>query len=277
MVVKDIHNLIEDVSKKASEMRRSLQLLQFTDLHLVSDINSELWDVNTYQSFLATLTLGRRLYSKADLMLLTGDLVHEPEVSSYKVLNDLLSTLELPVYRLPGNHDDADLMSAHLNGSNIRSEDVIRAGGWQIILLDSNAPSEVGGCLHQLALKRLEKVLSDSPDQYALVCLHHHPVPVQSSWMDAMALTNSEDLFDVLDAHPQVRGLIWGHIHQEFETQRNGVRLLGAPATCIQFVPHRDRFQRDTLGPGFRWLRLEPDGRIETRVHYLSAQWQVGV
>lgn len=271
-MVNRIHNLIEAPAYKTSEKPRSLQVLQFTDLHLISDIRNELWEVNTYRNFLRALTCGRKLYPNADLILLTGDLVHEPEVANYRVLHDLLSRLDLPVYRLPGNHDDARLMNDHLSDANIRPEDVIRAGSWQIILLDSNAPSDTGGRLHRCALKRLEQVLSDCSDRYALVCLHHHPVPICSSWMDAMALTNPEELFGVLDAYPQVRGLLWGHIHQEYEAWRNGVHLLGTPATSIQFVPRCNRFQRDTLGPGYRWLRLEPDGRIETRVHYLSVR-----
>ena len=88
--------------------------------------------------------------------------------------------------------------------------------------------------------------------------------------MDAMALENPQDLFNVLDRYPQVRGVIWGHIHQEFGQERNGVQLLGAPSTCLQFKPGCKDFEKDDLGPGFRWLKLHPSGKIETRVHYLG-------
>jgi Icc protein len=233
--------------------------------------------VNTHHNFLAALAHGRAVYPNADLILLTGDLVHEPEAASYRVLRSLLSRLELPVYWLPGNHDDTGLMNVYLHGDNIHSEDVFQACGWQIVLLDSNAPSDTGGRLHQSVLKRLERALNDCPDRHALVCLHHHPVPIRSSWMDALALTNPGELFSVLKVYPQVRAVVWGHIHQEFDAWRDGVRLLGAPATSIQFVPHCDRFQRDMLGPGFRWLGLHPDGRIETSVHYLPSEGSTGL
>jgi Icc protein len=263
------HSLIDADIGRIGELRRAVQVLQFTDLHLVSETQKELWGVNTYQNFIAALAYGMDFYSNADLLLITGDLVHEPEAASYRLLYEWLSTLELPVYRLPGNHDDMSMMKTFLNGANIRHENSLLAGEWQIILLDSNAPADSGGRLHESELKRLKQTLSDHPDRYALVCLHHHPVPIQSSWMDAMALNNPGELFSVLDAHSQVRGVVWGHIHQEFEARRGDVCLLGAPATSIQFVPHCDRFQRDKLGPGLRWLSLHPDGRIETRVHYL--------
>ena len=249
--------------------RGEVQVLQFTDLHLAADKESLLWGVNTYRNFLAALAFGTDAYPEANLILLTGDLVHESEVASYRLLHEVLSDLELPVYCLPGNHDDMGMMNYFLKGGNIRHESAFLARGWQIVLLDSNAPADSGGRLYNAEMLRLERVLSAHPDRHALICLHHHPVPIQSSWMDAMALNSPEGLFKILDAHPQVRGVVWGHIHQEFEAQRNGVCLLGTPATSIQFVPHCVRFQRDALGPGLRWLSLHPDGRIETRVHYL--------
>lgn len=246
------------------------QILQLTDLHLLSDQDQELWDTNTYRNFTKVLSMAVARYPGVDLLLLTGDLVHEPLAEAYLALQNHLLDFPFPVYHLPGNHDDASLISRCLKGGNIRSENVIRRGVWQIILLNSNAPVASGGRLDGLQLKFLDRVLTTHPDHYALICLHHHPVPIQSLWMDAMALVNPQQLFKILDSHPRVRGVVWGHIHQEFEAERRGVRLLGAPATSVQFVPHCDHFQQDNLGPGFRWLGLHLDGCIETQVHYLD-------
>ncbi|MEN8128707.1 MAG: 3',5'-cyclic-AMP phosphodiesterase [Pseudomonadota bacterium] len=247
-----------------------LQILQLTDLHLLSDPDQELWGTNTYRNFTRVLNMAIARYPRVDLLLLTGDLVHEPLAEAYFVLQKRLLDLPFPVYHLSGNHDDSSLISRCLKGGNIRSENVVRRGAWQIVLLDSNAPVASGGRLDGSQLQFLDRALTTHPDHYALICLHHHPVPIRSSWMDAMALVNPQQLFKVLDGHPRVRGIIWGHIHQEFETERRGVRMMGAPATSIQFVPYCDRFAQDDLGPGFRWLGLHPDGHIETRVHYID-------
>lgn len=249
---------------------RSLELLQFTDLHLVSSPQETLWDINTYQTFKAVFRTAVARHPSAELALFTGDLVHEPNAAAYQLLRESLAELEFPVYRLPGNHDDIAMINQWLTGGSIKSERMIRLDRWQIILLDSNAPADHGGRIDHAELEYLENCLSDLPDCHALICLHHHPVPIKSPWMDAMALENPQDLFQVLDRYAQVRGVIWGHIHQEFNSERHGVRLLGAPSTSIQFAPFCDRFVEDDLGPGYRWLRLHPDGRIETEVHYLS-------
>lgn len=253
-------------------MTRPLQVLQFTDLHLVCDPEQELWGINTYRQFTRTVQEAMTLYPRADLVLLTGDLVHDPHIEAYQLLQRYISQLPYPIYRIPGNHDDLELIDRHLSGGNLRSETTVRIGTWQIILLDSNAPAPEGGRLDKTQLQCLGEVLSAFPEHNALVCLHHHPVPIKSPWMDAMALVNPDEFFQILDRHPQVKAIVWGHIHQEFDSRRQGVRLLGTPSTSTQFVPYCDHFQKDDLGPGFRWLLLHPDGRLETQVHYISTE-----
>jgi Icc protein len=43
--------------------------------------------------------------------------------------------------------------------------------------------------------------------------------------------------------------------------------MLGTPSTCFQFQPRALKSEVDpAAGPGWRWLDLQPDGRIVTRV-----------
>ena len=74
------------------------------------------------------------------------------------------------------------------------------------------------------------------------------------------------DLFAVTDRHANVRAIIWGHVHQEFDALRRGVRLLAVPSTCSQFLPHSDQFAIDPAPPGYRTLTLRGDGSIATNV-----------
>jgi Icc protein len=77
---------------------------------------------------------------------------------------------------------------------------------------------------------------------------------------------SAEQFFAVIDRHPRVRAIIWGHVHQEYDDLRNGVRLLAVPSTCVQFKPKSEDFAVDDSNPGYRWLDLYPDGRIDTAV-----------
>ncbi|HXR02678.1 MAG TPA: phosphodiesterase, partial [Pseudomonas sp.] len=75
----------------------------------------------------------------------------------------------------------------------------------------------------------------------------------------------------VLERFPQVKALLWGHVHQEFDQLRQGVRLMASPSTCIQFAPQSEDFKLDSRAPAYRWLRLHDDGQIETAVSRIAA------
>ncbi|MEX0951495.1 MAG: phosphodiesterase, partial [Gammaproteobacteria bacterium] len=92
-----------------------------------------------------------------------------------------------------------------------------------------------------------------------LVALHHPPVKIDSPWMDGMRLRNPDDFFRVIDRHAHVRAVVWGHIHQVYETRRDYVQLLGCPSTCVQFEPQSQEYATDTAGPGYRCLYLQGD------------------
>ena len=68
-----------------------------------------------------------------------------------------------------------------------------------------------------------------------------------------------------------MRGVLWGHIHQEVDQLRNNVRLLASPSTCVQFAPNNKDFKLDRLSPGYRWLQLHADGRVETALERVTA------
>ncbi len=70
----------------------------------------------------------------------------------------------------------------------------------------------------------------------------------------------------MIDRHAQVKGVLFGHIHQDFERRRNSVLYLGSPSTCIQCHPSNDEFTLDHRNPGYRWLELYSDGAIRTGV-----------
>jgi Icc protein len=150
--------------------------------------------------------------------------------------------------------------------ADIRQDRSFFLGNWQVLLLNSSVPDQVGGHLSDDSLHWLARALDAHPNHHALVCLHHQPVPVGSAWIDEIGLSNGADLFAVLDRYPQVRAVLWGHVHQEFDTDRNGVRLLSTPSTCIQFAPGAEVFTLDAAGPGYRWLTLNGDGGMDTGV-----------
>ena len=249
----------------------SLRVLQITDTHLYSDPGGRLLGLNTLDSLDAVLGLARRNLQHIDFILATGDLVHDASPEGYATLRGRFLDFGVPVYCIPGNHDLAGQMADHLVGSGIERISSAQHGSWSLVFLDSTIEGEDGGELREIELERLERELRAHADQHALICLHHHPVPVGSAWMDEMALTNGDELLELIHRHPQVRGVLWGHVHQEYESYNQVVRFLGSPSTCIQFAPKKAGFGVDLSPPGYRWLALLPDGEIRTGVHRLDS------
>ena len=143
---------------------------------------------------------------------------------------------------------------------------VVEISGWHIILLDSTVEGEVPGYMENGQLEFLDTSLQQSQGKHVMVCLHHQPVPVGSSWLDEQLVGNADEFIKVLDKYDNVKAVIWGHVHQDFVGERNGVKLMSVPSTCVQFKPNSEDFAVDDTNPGYRWIDIYEDGRVETGV-----------
>jgi Icc protein len=88
------------------------------------------------------------------------------------------------------------------------------------------------------------------------------------------AYADAEPLLAILDRHPQVRGVAWGHAHQSLDRFRGATRLMCTPSTCMQFRPRDPGFIVDDRPPGYRVLDLHDDGGIATEVVWLEGYTQ---
>ncbi|MES9812808.1 MAG: 3',5'-cyclic-AMP phosphodiesterase [Candidatus Thiodiazotropha sp.] len=247
----------------------SLNLLQLTDSHLYADPSRCLLGINTLETFDHVLAQAPQETGDPDFILATGDLVHDASDSGYKRLLGRLQLTEIPTYCLPGNHDIPGKMKQILNQDNVHCIPSVQAKGWSLIFLDSTIANSDGGRIDENQLELLEVLLRAHADKHTMICLHHHPVPVGSRWMDTMVLENPDAFFKLIEANPQVQAVLCGHIHQAFDTEYRGVRLMGSPSTCVQFIPRVDDFAIDAIPPGYRWLSLQPDGTIRTGLNSL--------
>ncbi|WP_188152445.1 3',5'-cyclic-AMP phosphodiesterase [Teredinibacter waterburyi] len=243
---------------------RPFRLLQITDCHLGSQPGEKLLGLDTDQSLYDVLQL-LQANEAPDMILATGDISNDGGVASYERFIHIIERYfpNTPLAWLPGNHDEPMNMD---QVARLPIEAHCVRGGWNMIFLDSRIPMEEGGDLPPNELERLDKQLAAYPRLPAMVFLHHQPVPVGSAWLDGYVVRNHEDFFSVIDRHPNVKAICWGHVHQYHNSQRNGVELLATPSTCIQFLPHSDKFAVDTAMPGYRRFELHANGHFATQV-----------
>ncbi|MDE2294798.1 MAG: metallophosphoesterase [Gammaproteobacteria bacterium] len=244
-------------------------VLQITDPHLYGRSDRKLRGVATDESLRAVLDAALARYPDYGALLVTGDLVQD-DPSGYARFRTACRDLEKPVLCIPGNHDDPTEMARELAAAPFQFGGAHSIGGWRIVMLDSSAAGDVGGRLGDSELARLDEELARTTGP-ALLCLHHQPIPMGSRWLDEIGLRDAAEFWRVVDAHANVRGVAWGHVHQSFDGRRGSVRLFATPSTGAQFVPASDRFTIDDRPPAFRHFELGSDGRILSRVHWVEA------
>lgn len=249
------------------EKTSPLLIAQLSDLHLFANPDRDLLGLNTFSSLEAVLQKLKRLPVLPDQLLLTGDLAQDETHIAYQQIQALIAPLQIPTYWLPGNHDHLPTMKATFTEPIFQAHKSYQMGNWHFLLLDSSVPGKVYGGLSVESLNWLNQELEQCDPHPTLIALHHPPFSIKSDWLDQIGLQNSGDLFAILDRHPHVKLVVFGHIHQQFEHQRHNIHYLSTPSTCIQFAPHSKTFALDQAQPGFRLFQLQGDGSFETEIH----------
>jgi Icc protein len=246
-----------------------VRITHFTDPHLYGSEAESLRGVATLPALKATLAHAQAHEWPPDAVLVTGDIVQD-DPAGYAHFRRVFGSLGMPVLCLPGNHDDPTAMHRELDAEPFVLGGSVDLGLWRIVLLDSCIPGSASGRLAARSLAALDAALGSADGRHCLVCLHHHPVPMSSRWLDQVGLENAAEFLEVIDRYSQVRAIVWGHVHQSFEGLRKGVRLLATPATCAQFLPRADEFAVDRRPPGYRTFELRPDGSLMTEVVWVE-------
>ncbi|MGK8521974.1 metallophosphoesterase [Nocardia asteroides] len=201
---------------------------QVSDTHF--DLGARNADrVQRVMAFLAGL---RR---RPDAILVTGDVTESGKPEQYAEAK-LAFDAEIPVFAIPGNHDDRAGFRTALLGepsSDAPINRVHRVGALTIALLDSSVPGEAGGRLAEETYRWLGDVLDAAPaGKPILLALHHPPAHLFSPIVDAISLADPHRLADLVAGDARIVGVLTGHAHSAATTTFGGRPLLVAPSTA---------------------------------------------
>jgi Icc protein len=241
-------------------MSQAFTLLQLSDSHLSADPAAEYRGQNADAGLLSLLPACRLL--APDGVVLSGDVAEDGSAAAYRRAAQIIEGLAPRTAWIPGNHDDRGRMAEVFGSAGFEAGPVLEWGGWRIMLLDSARPNRPEGHLDDERLAPLADLPADGP---ALVFVHHQPVAVDSPWIDKYPLVEPERLWARLDPRT-VRAVAFGHVHQVFSGEHQGIACLSAPSTVANSQPGMARFTLDPTGPKARWYRLWPDGRWFTGI-----------
>ncbi|MGB5336534.1 MAG: metallophosphoesterase [Woeseiaceae bacterium] len=247
-----------------------IRILHLTDPHLFADSEGSLRGTVTQASLKRVLDHYQAGSWRADRVVVTGDLIQDDSAAAYDRFRDLLLPLNLRIHCIPGNHDVPDLMQRVCCAPPFSYCAYEEIGDWLIVGLDSCATGDAGGFMTAEELERLSGIVEKSAARHAMVCLHHPPVAMGSTWLDTVGLRNGEQFLQHAAALNRVRLVIFGHVHQDLETEYEGIRIIATPSTCRQFLPGSDEFAVDERPPAYRRITLHGDGNNDHELIWLD-------
>ena len=247
-----------------------IRVLHVTDPHLFADSDSSLRGIVTHSSLQRVLGHIQDSDWAADMVAMTGDVIQDGSRAAYERFCDLMLPLGLPVYCVPGNHDTRPFMKDALARPDFHYCASVENGAWLITGIDSCTGDSAAGRIDDREMERLEKVLEDTAAEHVLICLHHPPLPVGSTWLDQVGLRNAEEFLRLIARTGKVRAAIFGHVHQAFEGTHESIQIIGTPSTCRQFKVASEGFALDDNPPAYRRISLHPDGSVHTELVSLS-------
>ena len=237
---------------------------------MFADADGELRGIVTADSLQQVLDHYNAGDWRAERVLITGDLIQDDSAEAYDRFRELLLPLNMRMHCVPGNHDVRDLMKPVCRRPPFSYCATEEIENWLLVGLDSCITGDAGGEIAADEFERLDAIVSASPAKHIMVCLHHPPVPMGSTWLDTVTLKNGAELLEELQATGRVRLLVFGHVHQPYEDEHNGIQVIGTPSTCRQFLPGSDDFDIDDRPPAYRRITLHADGSNENELIWVG-------
>jgi 3',5'-cyclic AMP phosphodiesterase CpdA len=193
-------------------------IAQVSDTHILaraSDHPAASWRADCLRRCIADINEQRH-----DAVIFTGDTVQHGQPEEYAHLRELLAPLRAPLYLIPGNRDNNDALrsafgdQAYLQGNGDFLHYAVDDHARRLVAIDSTSPGERKGVFCQTRQVWLEAVLSERPNRPTLLFIHHPPFDIEDHYIDGYRRPEeAAALADVVSRHPQVEGLICGHVH----------------------------------------------------------------
>ena len=239
-----------------------IKIIQVTDPHLTKDKNTEIRACKTYSSFKRVIHWIDR-NEKPNFILVSGDISDDGSIESYLLYKNKIESLNKPFFSILGNHDNHDNFKLIFQNNFPIIQSIPLSDEWVLIVLDSTVTGKEGGALINNQLIKIRKLIEINSHKNLIFCLHHHPIEM-GFWIDEIGLQNKDQFLSLILDKPNVKAVVWGHVHHESETTLGSIQFLSTPSTCYQFQENKQSMSKNK--PGYRKINLFKSGRLTTSV-----------
>jgi 3',5'-cyclic-AMP phosphodiesterase len=156
---------------------------------------------------------------RPDAVLLSGDVTEHAAEAEYELAAQLLAPLTVPLHLLAGNHDDPDLMRAHLGAPGEPGEPLhysATLGALRLVACDTTVRGQDAGALGPERLAWLEDELAADRETPTVLAMHHPPVLSGLELIDEIGLAEADRIAvgELAADNPQVKRIVCGHVHR---------------------------------------------------------------
>ncbi|MCA9021316.1 MAG: metallophosphoesterase [Planctomycetaceae bacterium] len=219
------------------------------------------------------------LPQKPACVLINGDLaLRDGQPGDYRHFARLIQPLQdakIDTHLTLGNHDNRDVFYEVMQEQKpsappvkSRHISVVQTKYANFFLLDSLQKTMVTqGTLGKEQRTWLANALDAHTDKPAIIFTHHNPRLGGDPVHFPGGLTDSEELWELLAARPQVKAYIHGHIHHRSNAEHKGIHIINTPATSYVGNP-------DQSTTGWTVAQLTPTGvTLTTRTNLKDHAW----
>jgi 3',5'-cyclic-AMP phosphodiesterase len=217
-------------------------IAQITDLHAGITVDVDGRAIDTTEGARRAVAHLNALSPSPDAVVVTGDLVAEERLDHYLSVAKVLGELTMPVYLIPGNHDDRALMREVFGEHGYFPADTdflhytVETFELRLVALDTHDPGKISGLMCEERLAWLDQRLTAAPDRPTLIVMHHPPFATGIPEFDAIGLHGAAAFAEVITRHPQVQAIACGHVHRDIVTARFGTLVTITPSTGWQYA-----------------------------------------
>lgn len=217
-------------------------ICQISDLHVrpPGELAYRRVDTAGYVRRCVSHILGQQ--PRPDVVVVTGDLTDRGQPEEYVHLASLLAPLSMPVYLIPGNHDEREALRTvfrqhqYLSTAGEFLHYAVSLGALQLFGLDTVVPGEGGGLLCARRLRWLEEQLDAHRDAPIIILMHHPPFATGILHMDRVGLRFAHPLEPIIRRHPNVERILCGHLHRTIFRRFGGTIVTTCPSPAHQVV-----------------------------------------
>lgn len=202
-----------------------------------------------------------------DMVVITGDLVHEGDAADYKAFQKLINQYipkSLPIYYALGNHDRRDHFYKGMKGLETpRNQEaprrewlydyVIDHDDYRFIFLDNFEPESRTAQISDEQGEWLKTQLERAQQDRVIIFMHH---PLDILIQEGLPYTEVSDLTRAILQDSKLLGIFAGHVHMNRSTMIGTTPLWTVPSIYCGFHP-ADQEMYYTNHLGFNVITLD--------------------